>query len=161
MPTTEDEPLTITRVDVNDEDVVYGRGNHLKMHPGNIHYRSLVQAIKHYYVLFANDKKQLVSMLVYESIKAQNRPGRFLIRYKEGTIAELDTDNAVRKISQCMREKQKSDPVPIPSNPDSKMSEEEISLTLSKIRVRFVCRFSFRLLLTFGIYTRHIKCIIC
>jgi hypothetical protein len=90
----------------NDVDVIYGRGNHLKKHPGNIKYRSLVQALKEYYVIM--NKKHIVSKLLYEAIRCQNPAGKFLSEQAVGKYVELDEAAAIRKISQCFRENQRS-----------------------------------------------------
>jgi hypothetical protein len=89
----------------NAEDVIYGRGNHLKKHPGNKHYRSLIQAVREYYEMFPKDKKRIVCKLVYETIQGQRPPGRFLTEIQSGQYVELDIEVALRKISQCLREK--------------------------------------------------------
>ena len=133
LPTTGDHFIA----NVNKEDVIYGRGNHIKSHPGNIHYRSLVQAIKEYYAAFNNDKKKMVSALVYESIHGQNPPGRFLVHIQDRQYVELDMENSIRRISQCFREKQPSDKASASFTPKRKMSDEETDVQLQKMRVRF------------------------
>ena len=91
----------------NIQDVIYGRGNHLKKHPGNIHYRSLVNALKDYYVVVAKEHKSVVCALVYESIKGQDPPGRFLEEHSEGEYTELGSKEVLPKIGQCFRERQR------------------------------------------------------
>jgi hypothetical protein len=121
----------------NKGDVVYGRGNHLVMHPGNVFYRSLVDALAEYYVTFPKDKKKLVSELVYEAIEAQTPAGRFLSEHKVGHYTELDMDKAIRKISQCFREKQpKIKATGISSTKTSQMSIEDLVQKIHEMRVR-------------------------
>jgi len=116
-------------------DVLYGRGNHLVMHPGNIFYRSLVDALAEYYVGFPKDKKKLVSELVYEAIQTQTPPGRFLAENKVGQYTELDVDKAIRKISQCFREKQPM--IKAAGISVNKMNSEALVQKIHEMRVRF------------------------
>jgi hypothetical protein len=121
----------------NAVDVVYGRGNHLVIHPGNIYYRSLVDALAEYYVAFPKHKKKLVSDLVHESIQAQTPTGRFLAEVRTGHYTELDVETAIRKISQCFREKQPMIKASSPSYGKTKvkMNTDEVSQKIQEMRV--------------------------
>lgn len=129
---TDDTPISYANVG----DVIYGRGNHLKAHPGNVYYRSLVDSLKEYYVAFSKDKKKLVSELVYESIKNQNPPGKFLAECHARLYTELDMADAVKKISQCFREKQPMIKAAASNSAEKKKwSTDEIHEKLEEMRV--------------------------
>jgi hypothetical protein len=121
----------------NAVDVVYGRGNHLVIHPGNIYYRSLVDALAEYYAAFPRAKKKLVSELVYESIQAQTPPGRFLAENRFGHYTELAMQKALRKISQCFREKQPMIKAASPSYGELNMNTDELSQKMQEMRVGY------------------------
>jgi hypothetical protein len=141
MPTTtdvetEDKTVMLPIIYANTGDVIYGRGNHLKVHPGNVYYRSLVDSLKEYYVAFTKDKKKLVSELIYESIKGQNPPGKFLAESHARLYTELDMADAVRKISQCFREKQPMIKATKSSMAKKKLNEGELQVKMEEMRVR-------------------------
>ena len=120
----------------NAEDVIYGRGNHLKTHPGNIHYRSLVDALREYYVAFSKDKKRFASKLIYDTIQDQSPPGRFLAESTTGIYVELDSEDAIRKISQCFREKQQVIKESNASLPKRKLTDDEFGGKMQEMKVR-------------------------
>jgi hypothetical protein len=120
-----------------DMDVIYGRGNHLKVFPGNLHYRSLVQALKPFYVSFAMSQKRIVSKLVYNAIVTQEPPGRFLSEASDGECVELTMDEAIRKISQCFRENQSAmKAATSPDNINHKLNEHDLSDKICEMTVR-------------------------
>ena len=96
-------------VGIQANDVLSGRGNAVKKHDGNVHFRELVQAVKHYYVAFPPNKKIHVSELVIHAIQSLRPPGRYLkekisdmgIMWEEITMKE-----ALQKTSQALREGQ-------------------------------------------------------
>ena len=124
---------TITLAHAAPVDVIYGRGNHIKMHPGNIHYRLLVDALREYYVAFPKNKKKLVSKLIYETIRGQNPPGKFISECEVGKYVELDMKDAIRKINQCFREKQQVIKEAVSFK--KKMSSEELDEKMQEMRV--------------------------
>lgn len=114
--------------------VIYGRGHHLVNHPGNVYYRSLVHSLAEYYAAFPTDKKKLVSELLYQSMKSQKPPFIFLAEFKVGHYAELDRDTAVRKISQCFREKQRKIKAVASTSELKTMTSEEIHLKMAEMQ---------------------------
>lgn len=118
-------------------DVIYGRGNHLKAHPGNVYYRSLVDSLKEYYATFTKDKKKIVSELIYESIKTQDPPGKFLAESHDRLYTELDMVDAVKKISQCFREKQPMIKA-CTTKEKKKLNPLELQVKLDEMRVCFL-----------------------
>lgn len=133
-------PYTIATAisDAKSEDVIYGRGNRLKNHPGNMYYRSLIKAIREYYVIFPKDKKRLVSKIIFDSIKNQDPPGRFLTETHDGQFMELEVEDTLRKISQCLREKQSE--IKSSSRRKKKLSNDEIIEKIRQIQVSFSWR---------------------
>jgi hypothetical protein len=127
-----------TCIVVQPNDVLSGRGNAVKKHEGNVHFRELVQAVKNYYVAFSPNKKIHMSELVIQAIKSLRPPGRYL-KEKEtdcGIIwEEITTKEALQKTSQALREGQ----------PDHRKSglcssihgDEAVEEKLNEIWVRF------------------------
>jgi len=142
METSDDTALrrseateTRTLSTANDEDVIYGRGNHLKNHPGNQHYRILIKALKDYYLQFPKDKKKKIGKLVYDSIKGQCPPGRFLAEIQGRQYVELRFEDALRKISQCLRENKAKAKVASPRH-RKKISDHDVYEKLEEMQVR-------------------------
>ena len=90
---------------IGKNDVLFGRGNHTKNHSGNLYYRALVSAVKDIYGLFAKDRKHLIGELIYECIKSLQPPGLFMQEHQYEHWGEVVKKDALRKISQALREK--------------------------------------------------------
>ena len=64
-----------------DQDVLFGRGGHITSHPGNQHYRSLVQAQKVAFIQLpihkSKKEKRAMADIIFQQI--QKVRGRFLI----------------------------------------------------------------------------------
>ena len=117
----------------HSNDVLSGRGNKIKKHEGNVHFRVLVSAVKNYYVALPSSEKIKVSEYVMEAVKSLNPPGRFL---KEDEHAngvsweELTYDEARKKTSQILREGQ-----PQVKKSCPKFTEIEIHSKLNEVKV--------------------------
>lgn len=99
----EDYPVAfISRIDVNDQDVLFGRGGVTNSHPGNLNYRSIVRNLQREYLDAPKLKKAAVAMRVVEEIYSQG--GRFLVE-ENGTWVEVEREKAREKTSQALREK--------------------------------------------------------
>jgi len=128
-------------VNVSSNDIVYGRGNNLKKHSGNINYRSIVQSLKEFYVTFPKYQKKIVGKIIHEKIKSLNPPGRFLVKTNVGKYTELDIKSAIRKINQCLREKQKA--FKASTSLDSELvplTESELEVKIQEMRVCYYCQ---------------------
>ena len=96
-------------IKTHPNDVLAGRGNGIKKHLGNVHFRNLVNAVKHYYVALPSSEKIKVSQIIIEAVKSLNPPGRFLkeIEHANGVSwEELTEKDALGKTSQALREGQ-------------------------------------------------------
>jgi hypothetical protein len=86
------------------QDVILGRGRRYDMHPGNMHYRALIEFhVSHYNETSSRFHKSNVTNGILNSITEKG--GRFLYRDKRtGLWAVLDNEEKVRaKISQALR----------------------------------------------------------
>jgi hypothetical protein len=86
-------------------DVLSGRGNSFNNHPGNDFFRSLIKQYKVSYVTTPKSQKPKFSKMIYETIRAQDPPGRFLKQDKTTNLwYEISYRKAVDKTRQALRE---------------------------------------------------------
>jgi len=86
-------------------DVLSGRGNSFNNHPGNEFFRSLIKQYKVSYVTTPKSQKPKFSKMIYETIRAQDPPGRFLKQDKTTNLwYEISYRKAVDKTRQALRE---------------------------------------------------------
>eukprot|EP00978_Attheya_sp_CCMP212_P031856 scaffold121976_cov47-Attheya_sp.AAC.1 len=86
-------------------DVLCGRGGGTNNHPGNEHFRDLVNARKVAYLHSSKRKKPLVSRGIVETIRSMDPPGRFLLKDEStGTWRDIGDQKAREKTSQALRE---------------------------------------------------------
>lgn len=87
--------------DINDKDVLSGRGGGTNNHPGNKEFRSLVDQYRSEYVLSKKWAKREIARNIVESIRSKG--GRFL--KKEGSMwCDIGDQKAREKTSQALRE---------------------------------------------------------
>lgn len=87
--------------DINDKDVLSGRGGGTNNHPGNKEFRSLVDQYRSEYVLSKKWAKREIARNIVESIRSKG--GRFL--KKEGSMwRDIGDQKAREKTSQALRE---------------------------------------------------------
>lgn len=87
--------------DINDKDVLSGRGGGTNNHPGNKEFRSLVDQYRSEYVLSKKWAKRQIAKNIVESIRSKG--GRFL--KKEGGVwYDIGDQKAREKTSQALRE---------------------------------------------------------
>jgi len=133
-PMKDEESLIGVVLFIKENDVLFGRGNHTKNHPGNKYYRSLVSAVKDIYSDYPKDRKQLISELIYECIKSLEPPGLFVHELRGDKWEEAEKKDALRKISQALREKKCLAPTEYELGYDHKKSNEEEQFQLMKVR---------------------------
>lgn len=91
--------------DINDNDVLCGRGGATNSHCGNRSYRKLVKKFKDKYLKAKKKEKPSVAAEVVEIIRNLNPPGRFLKKDKEtGWYLDIGDARAKEKTSQALRE---------------------------------------------------------
>jgi hypothetical protein len=113
--------------DVNDEDVLLGRGPFCYRHPGNIAFRNLIQDHVANYARCAprQAKKKIVQKLIS---KAQKQGSRFLVRDKDsGDWCQAHPYLVEAKVSHALRDARHSKRlVPLDSTADlSKSSQND------------------------------------
>ena len=90
-------------------DILCGRGHGVNRHPGNIHYRSLVEDLREKHSQCSRKGRKDNSQKILDQIKALRPPGRFLkFHTKKLLWYEIDDKGpkgALEKIGQALREK--------------------------------------------------------
>lgn len=93
-------------LEINENDVVSGRGSGGNRHPGNIYFRELIKSNKAYYLSLSKNQKMDVARAIYDKISSLDPPGRFLNKNPETENWYIvKKDRALEKISQALREK--------------------------------------------------------
>jgi hypothetical protein len=86
-----------------DNDVLKGRG--AKSHPGNVHFRLLVQELKEKCVKAPFHEKPFYAECIINKIKGMDPPGRFLAQDKDTKQwIEISDEEARFKTRQALRE---------------------------------------------------------
>ena len=86
-------------------DVLLGRGNFAKQWNGNKFYRWLIQRKKYEYVVADTNQKHTIALEIVEKVGRLSPSGRFLAKDKKtDTWREVETDRAIRKTAQALRE---------------------------------------------------------
>eukprot|EP00584_Thalassiosira_punctigera_P010442 CAMPEP_0172528984 /NCGR_PEP_ID=MMETSP1067-20121228/3182_1 /TAXON_ID=265564 ORGANISM="Thalassiosira punctigera, Strain Tpunct2005C2" /NCGR_SAMPLE_ID=MMETSP1067 /ASSEMBLY_ACC=CAM_ASM_000444 /LENGTH=140 /DNA_ID=CAMNT_0013312967 /DNA_START=117 /DNA_END=539 /DNA_ORIENTATION=- len=91
----------------NDNDVLSGRGGAVNGHPGNKHYRTIVNSMKAQYLSPSTRKKQKahIAANIVWTIRRSDPPGRFLkVDASTGMWHEIGDKAACRKTGQALRE---------------------------------------------------------
>mmetsp|Transcript_37781 Transcript_37781/g.43159 ORF Transcript_37781/g.43159 Transcript_37781/m.43159 type:complete len:358 (+) Transcript_37781:53-1126(+) len=88
----------------NDSDVLSGRGGGTNVHPGNRHFRDLINLHRRSYLKARKNDKPAISRAIVRNIRENN--GRFLKREeKTGLWYEIGDDAAREKTSQALRQR--------------------------------------------------------
>ena len=92
---------------VSPNDVFFGRGKHAMNRPGNQYYHALISAVKDTYMGCTKNNmlKQRISERIFECVQSLNPPGRFLCESRHNVWTEVDKKDALKRISQALREK--------------------------------------------------------
>lgn len=94
----------------HDHDIVSGRGQGSRNHPGNIYLLEKVREYKDRYDSAKRDKKKVIAQEVANLIKERNPPGRFLSKQDidDDTVMWLvqpyDDEKVVSKVQQIFRD---------------------------------------------------------
>ena len=92
-------------IEPHPHDILRGRGLGVQYHQGNINFRSLVKKYKRDYAIGDEATKNMCCFAVYNYIKSQNPPGRFLeLDLRSQQWFEIKKRDAFRKIKQALRE---------------------------------------------------------
>jgi hypothetical protein len=77
------------------QDVLFGRGAAINIHPGNQQFRALVDSHKKTFLNAPSKKqKRAIATIVYNEILSLQPPGRFLVEDRSLTAEELNNDSA-------------------------------------------------------------------
>jgi hypothetical protein len=85
-------------------DIKSGGGNH--KHPGNQIYNQLVTSKRKSFILAHRDEhtKHTIVQYIYETIRKQSPPGRFLQKQTDGSYSIKSKEEAVKKIIKALNE---------------------------------------------------------
>jgi len=90
---------------VNENDVLCGRGGETNHHPGNVQYRNLVKKHQIEYLAAKRRDKPLIARLIVDTVRSRTPPGRFLKKDNAtGTWRDVGSNKAREKTSQALRE---------------------------------------------------------
>jgi hypothetical protein len=89
-------------IEPSDGDVLFGKGNIINKHPGNIRFREKARELLPRYLLCSKEDKKTVSVELIESVTREGH--RFLKRRSDGIWDEADRSGARLKASQCFRD---------------------------------------------------------
>ena len=82
------------------QDVLFGRGAAINIHPGNQQFRALVDSHKKTFLNAPSKKqKRAIATIVYNEILSLQPPGRFLVEDRSRTAVELNNDSATSSSS--------------------------------------------------------------
>lgn len=92
---------------VNQNDVLCGRGGRINNHSGNIQFRNLARKYRNTYLSCHTKKndKIKIALHVLNILRTMEPPVRFLQEESRGSWVEIGDERAVKKVSQAMREK--------------------------------------------------------
>eukprot|EP00984_Skeletonema_dohrnii_P002660 scaffold916_cov83-Skeletonema_dohrnii-CCMP3373.AAC.2 len=86
-----------------DNDVLSGRGAWFNQHPGNTHFRRMLDEQKAVYMAGTKKQKMDISKAIVEAIYSMDPPGRFLKQCTDtGQWSELSKRDAADKAAQAM-----------------------------------------------------------
>lgn len=89
----------------HEHDVVSGRGKFSTFHPGNEHFRDLVDRNKVAYFAAPQTVKPLIAQMIVEEIRNLNPPGRFLKQDPETKLwSDIGDEKSIQKTRQALRE---------------------------------------------------------
>eukprot|EP00521_Asterionellopsis_glacialis_P009652 CAMPEP_0195286882 /NCGR_PEP_ID=MMETSP0707-20130614/4174_1 /TAXON_ID=33640 /ORGANISM="Asterionellopsis glacialis, Strain CCMP134" /LENGTH=268 /DNA_ID=CAMNT_0040346579 /DNA_START=148 /DNA_END=954 /DNA_ORIENTATION=+ len=89
-------------------DVLCGRGSIVDEHPGNTHFRQIVNQYKSEYMQVGREGKRTLALAVIKQLKQMVPPARFLVRdMHTGDWMEADHQTAYNKTTQTLRQKHK------------------------------------------------------
>eukprot|EP00815_Leptocylindrus_aporus_P008983 CAMPEP_0116061024 /NCGR_PEP_ID=MMETSP0322-20121206/6801_1 /TAXON_ID=163516 /ORGANISM="Leptocylindrus danicus var. apora, Strain B651" /LENGTH=647 /DNA_ID=CAMNT_0003545829 /DNA_START=110 /DNA_END=2053 /DNA_ORIENTATION=- len=88
----------------NDNDVLFGRGNFVNRHKGNLVYRQICREAKAQYIKCSKLEKKEISVKIVKKIRALDPPGRFLKRNTTGVWFDVGDQEAREKTSQTLRD---------------------------------------------------------
>jgi hypothetical protein len=125
----------------HEHDVLYGRGGGTNHHPGNKHYRRMVEDRKLDYVNSKRLDKPLVALEIIKTWRGQTPPGRFLkMDDKTGLWLDVGDKKAREKTSQALREK---------APEIRRKQEEEEMIKAGKVRIYLFFVFQPRIILIY------------
>jgi hypothetical protein len=87
-------------------DVICARGKEAKNHPGNIHYRSVIdKAVEKYEKASSRMEKTIVVSNIVETVRSNSCGGGGFVKYEDGHWYEVGDSMAREKVGQSLREK--------------------------------------------------------
>jgi len=96
--------MEVAAIQPTDNDVLFGRGNFVNRHKGNLVYRQICREAKAQYIKCSKLEKKEISVKIVKKIRALDPPGRFLKRNTTGVWFDVGDQEAREKTSQTLRD---------------------------------------------------------
>ena len=108
----DDSKATAWIEDPHDNDVLFGRGNFVNSHAGNLRFRTYVYAQREEYARTPKNKKPIFARLIVNTIRNDLvPPGRFLIQDKSTKLwSDVGDRKAWDKTRQALRDLKEKTP---------------------------------------------------
>jgi len=102
--------MIVKRSEINQNDIILGRGGALYKHAGNQFLRDLATSLAPKYIHSSKGEKSRLSRQMVDIVTSQEPPGRFLklVVGTSNTFEEVHCSVAREKTSQCLRDAVKS-----------------------------------------------------
>lgn len=96
---------------LEDNDVLFGRGNGIAFFSGNVNFRRIAGNYRDAYANLEKGKKKALASEILEEMAKLDPPSRFLEPCHNGFV-QVPEDRVIEKICQILREKKFQDPKP-------------------------------------------------
>ena len=92
------DDVSVKKDDINENDVLCGRGGKTNTHPGNIYFREQVNKLRKRYKDSGRTEKPTIAKEVVDTIRKLDPPGRFLKQDKKtGLYNDIGDAEAIIK----------------------------------------------------------------